>query len=107
VRVTIEIDDAVVARLEEMGMSVEDVVRKYLAGLADAGEFERLSKAADGDSHGWKFNREENLPTVIAQQFLHSPSHALGGGSHQEQFKASPDTHWRRASAFGVAPQPQ
>ena len=57
--VTIEIDDEVVARLEALGMSVEGLVRTYLSGLLDADEFERLSKAADGASRGWKFNREE------------------------------------------------
>jgi hypothetical protein len=40
-------------------LSVEDLVLKYLGRLVDAGEFERLSKAADDDSRGWKFNREE------------------------------------------------
>lgn len=58
-RVTIEIDDEVVARLEALGMSVEELVRKYLSGLVDADEVERPSTLADGDSRGWKFNQEE------------------------------------------------
>ena len=57
--VTIDVDDEMVARLEALGMKVEDVVRRYLRGLADADEFEQLSKAAKGDSRGWKFNRDE------------------------------------------------
>jgi hypothetical protein len=57
--VKVEIDDEIVARLEALGMSVEELVREYLVGLADSDEFERLSKMADGDSRGWKFNREE------------------------------------------------
>ena len=44
---------------EALGTSVEELVREYLAGLADADEFERLSDLAHGDSRGWKFNREE------------------------------------------------
>ena len=57
--VTIDVDDEMVARLEALGMKVEDVVRRYLRGLADADEFEQLSKATKGDSRGWKFNRDE------------------------------------------------
>jgi hypothetical protein len=49
-----------------MGTSVNQLVRQYLEQLvgksdsnADAAEFERLSAASQGDSGGWKFNREE------------------------------------------------
>jgi hypothetical protein len=49
-----------------MGTSVNQLVREYLEQLvgktdskADATEFERLSRAARGNSRGWKFNREE------------------------------------------------
>jgi hypothetical protein len=56
---TVEIDDEVAAKLTAMGLSAEGLVREYLVRLADADEFERLSKVADGDSRGWKFNREE------------------------------------------------
>jgi hypothetical protein len=49
-----------------MGTSVNQLVREFLeqfAGktdpAADAAEFERLSRAAKGNSRGWKFNREE------------------------------------------------
>jgi Arc/MetJ family transcription regulator len=67
VKLTIEIDDEVVARArrwaEGLGTSVEELVGEYLVRLADANadadEFERLSGLAQGDSRGWKFNREE------------------------------------------------
>ena len=49
-----------------MGTSVNQLVRQFLEQLAgrtdpeaDAAEFERLSRAAKGNSRGWKFNREE------------------------------------------------
>jgi hypothetical protein len=49
-----------------MGTSVNQLVREYLEQLAgktgpkaDAAEFERLSRAAQGTARGWKFNREE------------------------------------------------
>jgi hypothetical protein len=42
------------------------MIRDYLSVLAgksdpaaDAAEFERLSREANGDSRGWKFNRDE------------------------------------------------
>jgi hypothetical protein len=42
------------------------LVREYLERLAgksdpdaDAAEFEKLSRLADGDSRGWKFDRDE------------------------------------------------
>jgi hypothetical protein len=68
--VTLSIDDEVIRRArqraEVLGTSVNQLVRDYLEQLAgkadpnqDATEFERLSHLAQGDSHGWKFNREE------------------------------------------------
>jgi Family of unknown function (DUF6364) len=70
VNVTLSIDDEVVLRARRradvLGTSVDQLVREYLEQLAgksdpndDAVEFERLSKLAQGDSRGWKFNREE------------------------------------------------
>jgi hypothetical protein len=62
-RLTVEVDDGVYARArrlaETLGTSVEELVRGYLVRLADADEFERLSKASNGKSRGWKSNREE------------------------------------------------
>jgi hypothetical protein len=66
-RLTVEVDDEVVARArrtaEALGTTIEDLVREHLVRLGDADsnaeEFERLSKLANGDSRGWKFNREE------------------------------------------------
>jgi hypothetical protein len=53
-------------RAEALATSVNQLVREYLEQLtgksdpnADAVEFERLSRAAKGNSRGWKFNREE------------------------------------------------
>ena len=68
--VTLSIDDKVLQearrRAEAMGTSVNQLVREYMeqfAGktdpAADAAEFERLSRSAQGNSRGWKFNREE------------------------------------------------
>ncbi|HEV2687482.1 MAG TPA: DUF6364 family protein [Bryobacteraceae bacterium] len=68
--VTLSIDDEVIQRArrkaESMGTSVNQLIRDYLEQLAgksdltaDAEEFERLSRLAQGDSRGWKFNREE------------------------------------------------
>ena len=68
--VTLSIDDEVIQearrRAEAMGTSVNQLVREYLEQLvgktdanSDAAEFERLSRLAQGDSRGWKFNREE------------------------------------------------
>jgi antitoxin component of RelBE/YafQ-DinJ toxin-antitoxin module len=68
--VTLSVDDEVIIRArrraEALGTSVNQLVREYLERLAgksdlnqDAAEFERLSKLAHGDSHGWKFNRDE------------------------------------------------
>jgi antitoxin component of RelBE/YafQ-DinJ toxin-antitoxin module len=67
---TLSIDDEVIQdarrRAEALGTSVNQLVREYLEQLvgktdpnADAAEFERLSQVAQGDSRGWKFNREE------------------------------------------------
>ena len=67
---TLSVDDEVVLRArrraETLGTSVNQLVRNYLLQLAgtsdpepDALEFERLSRAAHGNSRGWKFNREE------------------------------------------------
>ena len=49
-----------------MGKSLRQLVRDYIAQLADAdqaerdvAEFRRLSREAQGDGRGWKFNREE------------------------------------------------
>jgi hypothetical protein len=64
------VDDEIILRArrraEALGTSVNQLVREYLEQLAgksdpneDAAEFERLSKLANGDSRGWKFNREE------------------------------------------------
>jgi Family of unknown function (DUF6364) len=68
--VTLSVDDQLIQaarrRAEAMGTSVNQLVRQYLEQLvgksdsnADATEFERLSRAAQGNSGGWKFNREE------------------------------------------------
>lgn len=68
--VTLSIDEEVIQRArrkaEAMGTSVNQLIRDYLEQLAgktdpaeDAREFERLSHLAQGDSQGWKFNREE------------------------------------------------
>jgi hypothetical protein len=68
--ITLSVDDEIVVRArrraEALGTSVNQLVREYLEQLAgksdpnqDAAEFERLSKLANGDSRGWKFNREE------------------------------------------------
>lgn len=68
--VTLSIDDEIIRcarkRAEAMGTSVNQLVRDYLQQLAgktdpnaNAVEFEKLSRLAKGNSHGWKFNREE------------------------------------------------
>jgi len=70
VNITLSIDDEVLQRArrraEVLGTSVNQLVREYLEQLAgasdpneDAAEFERLSMLAQGNSHGWKVNREE------------------------------------------------
>ena len=69
VNITLSVDDQVVQRARKradaLGTSVNQLVRDYLEQLAgssnsvdDAAEFERLSREAQGDSRGWKFNRE-------------------------------------------------
>jgi Family of unknown function (DUF6364) len=68
--ITLSMDDEIIRearrRAEAMGTSVNQLVRDYLEQFAgkrdssaDAAEFERLSRAAQGNSAGWKFNREE------------------------------------------------
>ena len=68
--VTLSVDDEVVLRArrraEALGTSLNQLVREYLEQLAgstdpnkDAAEFERLSRAAKGNSRRWKFDREE------------------------------------------------
>ena len=68
--VTLSVDDEVIQearrRAEALGTSVNQLVREYLeqfAGKTDpnanAVEFERLSRSSQGNSRGWKFNREE------------------------------------------------
>ena len=68
--VTLSVDDQLIQaarrRADAMGTSVNQLVRQYLEQLvgqgdsnADASDFERLSRAAQGNSGGWKFNREE------------------------------------------------
>jgi uncharacterized protein DUF6364 len=68
--VTLSIEDEVIRearrRAEAMGTSVNQLVREYLKQFAgktdpntDSEEFIRLSRIAQGNSRGWKFNREE------------------------------------------------
>ncbi len=68
--VTLSVDDEVLQQARKnadaLGTSVNQLVREYIEQLAgkrdpkaDAVEFERLSRLANGDSRGWKFNREE------------------------------------------------
>jgi antitoxin component of RelBE/YafQ-DinJ toxin-antitoxin module len=68
--VTLAVDDQLMMearrRAEAMGTSVNQLVRQYLEQLvgnsdsnAVAMEFERLSRACQGNSGGWKFDREE------------------------------------------------
>jgi hypothetical protein len=68
--VTLSISDEIIhearRRAEAMGTSVNQLVREYLEQFAgrndpnaDAAEFERLSRMSQGNSRGWKFNREE------------------------------------------------
>ena len=52
-------------RADALGTSVNQLVREYLEQLAgktdlkkDAVEFARLSRLANGNSKGWKFNRD-------------------------------------------------
>lgn len=68
--ITLSVDDETILRArrraESLGTSVNQLVREYLEQLAgnsdpnsDAAEFENLSQLTQGDSKGWKFNREE------------------------------------------------
>jgi hypothetical protein len=68
--VTLAIEDEVIQearhRAEALGTSVNQLVREYLEQFAgrtnpatDADEFARLSRESQGNSHGWKFDREE------------------------------------------------
>jgi len=70
VNLTLSIDDDDIQKArrhaEALGTSVNQLVREYvqqLAGKRDSGsiaaEFAELSRASRGNSHGWKFNREE------------------------------------------------
>ena len=67
---TLSVDDEILRqarrRAEALGKSVNQLVREYLdrlAGRSDlqalADEYRELSKHPQGDSKGWKFNREE------------------------------------------------
>ena len=68
--ITLSVNDEVVLkarkRAEFLGTSLNQLVRDYLeqlAGTTDsnrgADESERLSQLTQGNSKGWKFNREE------------------------------------------------
>jgi hypothetical protein len=68
--ITLAIDDEIIRQArrhaEALGTSVNQMVRDYLESIAgksdsvaDAAEFERLSRLSTGNSRGWKFNREE------------------------------------------------
>jgi hypothetical protein len=70
VNLTLSVDDEVIEsarlRAQALGTSVNQLVREYLERLAgksdpdaDAAEFEKLSRLANGDSRGWKFDRDE------------------------------------------------
>jgi hypothetical protein len=67
---TLSVDDETVVaarrHAEALGTSVNQLIRDYLEQLAgksdpqaDADEFERLARKADGNSRGWQFNRDE------------------------------------------------
>ncbi len=68
--ITLSVDEEVVDRArrhaEALGTSVNQLVREYLEQLAgnrsheaDAEEWGRLSNPPQGNSRGWKFNRDE------------------------------------------------
>ncbi len=68
--ITLSVDDEVIEsarqRAKVLGTSVNQLVREYLEQLAgksnpeaDAAEFEKLSRSANGNSRGWKFDRDE------------------------------------------------
>lgn len=67
---TLSVDEAVLVKAREraraMGTSVNQLVRDYLAQLAGnagpdrwAEEWDRLTREGQGDSRGWKFDRDE------------------------------------------------
>ena len=60
--VTLALDERLILearrRAEAMGTTVNQLVG-ISDSNADATEFERLSRSAQGNSRGWKFNREE------------------------------------------------
>jgi antitoxin component of RelBE/YafQ-DinJ toxin-antitoxin module len=68
--ITLAVDEAVVERArkvaESLGKSLNQLVRDYLAEVAnargleeDVGELRRLSAASGGRAAGWRFNRDE------------------------------------------------
>lgn len=68
--ITLSVDDEVVReaqrRADVLGTSIDQLLREYLEQFAgkhdrraDAEELRRLSLLANGDSRGWKFNRDE------------------------------------------------
>jgi hypothetical protein len=69
VNVTLSVSSKIIEkarrRVEAMGTSVNQLVREYLEQIAgevdaeaDAKEFQRLSLDSQGNSHGWRFNRD-------------------------------------------------
>jgi hypothetical protein len=67
---TLSVDERVVQEArkaaESMGITLNQAVREFLEGLAggrsaedDVRELEELSARSRGDSHGWRFNRDE------------------------------------------------
>ena len=67
--VTLSIDDQILARARQLaqrrGMSLNEMVRDYLESLTASdpsqvmAELEHLWSEEEGDSGGWKWNREE------------------------------------------------
>ena len=64
--VSSEIIEKATRRAEAMNTSVNQLIREYLEQIAgetdaeaDAKEFERLSHESQGNSHGWRCNRDE------------------------------------------------
>jgi hypothetical protein len=68
--ITLSVDDELIEsarqRAKVLGSSVNQLVREYLEQLAgksdpeaDAAEFEKLSRLANGNSRAWKFDRDE------------------------------------------------
>jgi plasmid stability protein len=67
---TLSVDDEIIKkarhRADALGKSVNQLVREYLEQLAGkvdrnalADEFREMTRNAQGNSRGWKFNREE------------------------------------------------